>query len=342
MRVTLRDVAEFAGVSVKTVSNVVNDYEHVTDETRQRVKRALAELGYEPNLPARSLRTGRTNVIALAVPRLQEQYFAELADHVVHAAERQGYTVLVDNTDGRHDQERQVASGARARFVDGLVFSPLALASGDLQEIVGAVPTVLLGERHGAVGATDHVGLDNVTAARVATEHVLELGRRRIAMIGTHQTKGERTAALRLAGYEQALRAAKIPLDPRILVPVERFHRPDGAAAMSQLLDLADPPDAVFCLNDALALGALRMLHERGVQVPADVAVVGFDDIEDGRYSVPTLTTVAPDKDELATLAVDALITRITARYPAPPQELVASFTLIERESTIGRYSGRA
>jgi DNA-binding LacI/PurR family transcriptional regulator len=161
VRVRLKDVALRAGVSVKTVSNVVNGYEHVTDRTRSRVKQALDELGYRPNLSARSLRTGRTGLIAIAVPRLDQPYFAELAGCVVRAAERHGLTVLIDQTDGLPDRERLVVSGIRPHSIDGLIFSPLALGEADLRAADLATPLVLLGERIFDGGA-DHVAIDNV------------------------------------------------------------------------------------------------------------------------------------------------------------------------------------
>ncbi|TDE00221.1 LacI family DNA-binding transcriptional regulator [Jiangella asiatica] len=337
MRVRLKDVADHAGVSVKTVSNVVNNWEYVTDATRERVQKALDELGYRPNLSARSLRTGRTNLIALALPRLHEPYFAELADCVVRAAEDHGLTVLISQTDGRREREQQVVSGFRPQFIDGLLFSPLALEWDDLEEIPGHPPVVLLGERLAAGGAADHVAVDNVAAAQRATQHLVELGRKRIAVIGAPPSKTARTASLRLEGYKRALRKARIRLDKQLLLPVNQLHRADGAAAMATLLDLAPPPDAVFCFNDLLALGALRTLQERGVAVPSEVAVIGFDDIEESRFCSPSLTTISPDKKALAGLAVAALVQRMSVAPDAAPQELHAGFELVERESTMGR-----
>ncbi|WP_129668351.1 LacI family DNA-binding transcriptional regulator [Phytoactinopolyspora endophytica] len=337
MTVRLKDVAEHAGVSIKTVSNVVHGHIHVTDETRLKVQTAIDQLGYRPNLSARSLRTGRTNIIALAVPRLGEPYFAELADQVMHAADRHGYTVLVDNTEGRREREGAVVSGIQPQFIDGILFSPLALEATELEVASAEVPFVLLGEHVPATGYADHVSLDNVAAARAATAHLIELGRSRIAVIGARRARRARTAAPRLKGFRQAHREAGLAVDSRLLIPTERFDRPDGAQAMAHLLDMREPPDSVFCMNDVLAIGALRTLAERGVSVPEDVAVIGFDDIAEGRYSVPSLTTIAPDKEQLANVAVDALMQRISAGRNAPPRELHIDFNLVIRESTAGR-----
>lgn len=331
MRTRLKDVAARAGVSVKTVSNVVNGYEHVTPATRARVEVALADLGYVPNLAARGLRNGRTGVIALALPELHAPYFAEIAHHVVRAAAERGWTVLVDETEGRLDRERQVAAGIRANLIDGLILSPLALTVADLDGRADAVPLVLLGERV-RTAVADRVAVDNVRAARDATAHLIGRGRRRIAAVGLQRSAPGVSARLRLQGYRQALRAAGLPVDPALEVPAAAWHRADGAAAVRALLDRGERPDALFCFNDLLALGALRALHEAGLRVPADVAVVGFDDIEEGRYSVPTLTTVSPAKDRIAGTAVDLLVARLTA--PAPPRRVVAPYELVVRESS--------
>lgn len=343
MRSRLKDVAERAGVSVKTVSNVVNGYVHVTPHTRARVEAAIAELNYRPNLAARNLRTGRTGVIALAVPELDVPYFAELARHVIAEAERRGHTVLIDQHEGSRERERVVAAGIRAELIDGLIFSPLALTAADLAERADHTPLVLLGERVDftsdpppARPQADHVVIDNVAAARQATAHLLSLGRRRVAAIGAQRVAAGATARLRLRGYRDALREAGVAFDDRLVAEADRYHRADGAAAMARLLDGGAVPDAVFCFNDPLALGALRTLAERGLRVPDDVAVIGFDDIEDGRFSVPTLSTISPDKAEIAARAVEMLNRRISGDT-TPPEEFFAGYQVVARESTLGR-----
>jgi DNA-binding LacI/PurR family transcriptional regulator len=337
-RASLKHVAELAGVSVKTVSNVVNDYVHVTDGTRARVQRAIEQLDYRPNLAARQLRQGRTDVIALALPELDLPYFAELARSVIKCAEVKGWTVLIDQTDGLVEREQLVLDGIRGRLIDGLIFSPIALGGADLEGRRDTTPLVLLGERV-FDGPADHVAIDNVAAARAATAHLIGLGRRRIAAIGDQRLPTSQTAHLRLRGFREALAEAGLAARPEWVVEVERYHRADGAAGMRRLLELAERPDAVFCFNDLMALGALREAHEHGVRVPEDVAVVGWDDIEEGRYSTPTLTTVSPDKHRIAALAVDFLAARLRAGTE-PPQEATAPFTLAVRESTTGRRRG--
>jgi DNA-binding LacI/PurR family transcriptional regulator len=188
-------------------------------------------------------------------------------------------------------------------------------------------------------GPEDHVSIDNVAAAQTAVGHLLDLGRRRVAAVGEQSRPSAGTARLRAQGYLEALRDAGLEIDQDLIVPTETFSRADGAAATDALLDLPQPPDAVFCFNDLLALGVLRRLHERGLRVPEDVAVVGIDDIEDGRWATPTLTTIRPDKAQIARLAVQLLADRLDdeeGTRARKPRELEASFDLVVRESTAG------
>jgi DNA-binding LacI/PurR family transcriptional regulator len=332
MAVSLRDVAARAGVSVRTVSNVANGFAHVAPDTRRRVQGAIDELGYRPNTAARQLRRGRTETISLVVPEIVSPYFAELASLTVRIAEERGWTVHIDQTDGQADRERQMIAGPVGQSVDGVICSPWAVAPEELARL-GAGPLVLLGER-AAAGRLDHVAIDNVAASRQATEHLVAVGRRRIAAVGAQPHLHNGTAQLRLEGYRAALEGAGLPAPEDRVLPVARLHRPDGAAAMARLLAAAPDVDAVFCFTDELALGALHTLAARGLRVPDDVAVVGFDDIEDGRYSVPSLTTIAPDKAQIARLALDCLADRIS-RPGARERDLVAGHRLVVRESSV-------
>ncbi len=232
MGTSLRDVAKLAGVSVKTVSNVVNDYVHVTESTRERVLRAIEELHYRPNPAARSLRKGRSGLIGFAVPELGIPYFSELAGLVIGAAAEQSWTVLIDQTNGLIERELLVSEGIRSHLLDGLIFSPIAMGAEELAARKDGTPLVLLGERV-FDGPADHVAIDNVAAARDATAHLVSLGRRRIAAIGDQRhVPAGRTAHLRLAGYQQALVEAGLPYDEELVLPADDYHRTDGAASM--------------------------------------------------------------------------------------------------------------
>src|SRR3954470_17512629 len=336
MATRLSDVAARAGVSVKTVSNVINNYPHITAQTRAKVEAAIAELEYTPNVSARSLRKGRSDFIALAVPEMASPYFAELGAAVSRAAKKRGITVLIDQTEGEPAAEKLVLDGMRGQLIDGIIFSPITTAPARIGHADTAKPLLLLGERH-AGGNLDHVAVDSVQAAYDATTHLISLGRRRVAAIGVGGGAG--TGAVRRKGYRKALKAAGLPHDPALELAGTGYHREDGAASMRALLELPERPDAVFCFNDLLALGALRTLAEAGLSVPADVAVGGFDDIEDGRSHSPTLTTTPPDKEWLAENAVSLRLERIAGTGSPARRDLCVPYSLQIRESTAGSES---
>ncbi len=333
MAARLRDVAELAGVSVKTASNVLNNYPHIKPSTRAKVEAAMAQLHYRPNLSARNLKHGKAGFLALAVPAMDSPYFAELAARVTQEAAALGYIVLLDVTGGDADAERVVLEGMRSHVIDGVIFSPLALGAAQIADRADDLPMVLLGERPVPTGY-DHIAVDSVAASRAATEHLVSLGRTRIAAIGRETIRG--TASARLRGYRQALRKGGLTFDPSLVIRVPNFEREDGRIAMRQLLALPERPDAVFCFNDLMAVGALRACAEAGVSVPRDIAVVGFDNIEETRYSNPTITTIAPDLTWLSREALRLLVERIDGRT-GPPEHVNVPWTLEARETTLGR-----
>ncbi len=333
MSATLKDVADRAGVSFKTVSNVINDHPNVSDKTRQKVLKAVEELRYRPNMTARSLRHGRSGFLAFALPQLTSPYFAALASAVGAAAKRHGLVVLIEETFGEPEREKNVLEGLDSQLIDGVIFSPMAMDAPDVAARRDlSRPMVLLGERGYSEGC-DHIAVDNVRAAREVTEHLIDLGRRRIAAVGAET--GTVTGGLRARGYRAALDAAGIGADPSIVVSRLHYDRASGAKAMNALLDSGEPIDAVFCFNDLMALGALRILRDRGYRVPEDVAVAGFDDVEDGRYFSPSLTTVAPDLPFLADEAVRLVVRRLTDA-DAIPESIEVPFEIRIRESTAG------
>jgi len=335
--VTQHDVAKVAGVARKTVSNVINDYEHVRPAVRARVQKAIEELGYQPNRAARNLRTGRSGVVALAVPELDVSYFAELTRHVVEAAERHNLTVMIIQTLGERERELAVLSGLGGQAIDGLIYSPIACTAEEILARTGRFPVVLLGEQI-SFPELDHVGIDNVAAARAATTHLAGLGRKRIAFIGV--AGASHMADLRLEGYTRGLADHGLQVDKSLIQHVDGYHQRDGSHAMEQLLAAhpASPPDAVFCANDNLALGAMHAIYAAGLTVPNDIAIVGFDDIEEAAFSRPTLTSVAPNKRAIASSAVSRLNKLIDEDKTAVASrsDALAEFELVVRESTGG------
>jgi DNA-binding LacI/PurR family transcriptional regulator len=332
MAVTMNDVARAAGVSLKTVSNVLNDYEFIRPATKQRVHDAIAELGYEANLTARSLRSGKTRMLGLVLSDLSAPYYAELASRLMSVASRRGYRVLVEQSGAVEDNEVTALQGPFRQLTDGLLFTPLVMEADAIASRRGAKPVVLLGE-HIVDPRFDLVTMKNEEAAEAVTAHLLAAGRRRIAVVGARPGESAGTAGLRLNGYRKALDAAGTPFDPALVASGE-WRRDGGAAAVAGLLDSGVPFDAVFGLNDALALGAMHELLVRGIEVPQDVAVAGFDDIDEARFASPSLTTVSPGMAEIAERSIGLLIDRIEGLEAADGGvHMAAGFVLKVRES---------
>ena len=339
MAVSMRDVAARAGVSQRTVSNVVSGYVHVSPDTRRRVQSAIDELRYRPNVSAQSLRRGRTGIIGLAVPEIAQPYFAQLADIVQRVAAERGITVLIEQTGARRDRELRVLDGYNSNLIDGLVFSPMAITATDLEAHAPEIPTVLLGERIDAGGGLLHVAIDNVAAARVATGHLVAQGRRRIAAVGVDLTaEGVGPALRRLQGYREALAAAGIRADPALELPTGGGHvgwtHGPGYAAVDRLLTSGAAVDGLFCFSDVLALSAVRAVRAHGLCVPEDIAVVGWDDNADAAYYTPSLTSIRPDTMSIARTAIDRLLALIGGQ-PATDEQVTCGFELIVRESSV-------
>ena len=336
MATTIHDVARMAGVSIKTVSNVVNGHLNVRQETKQRVLDAIAALEYTPNLTARGLRSGRTGLITLIIPYLTNSYFAELAEVVMHAAEAEGLSVIIALSGAERNRELGFLQGPRAQMVDGILFSPLALGEEDKDLLAKvATPMVLLGERI-LGGPTDLVTMRNIEGARAATQHLLDQGRRRVVALGAEPGLAHGSADLRLVGYRQALEAAGIPFDPELVLDVVGWFRKSGSSAMQAFLERGVPFDGVVAFNDLLALGAMPVILDAGIRIPQDVAMIGYDDIDESKYSRPALSTVNPGREEIAEVAIRFLKQRIDAAGEGiPVREHLTNFRVVERESSV-------
>ncbi|MEV3907199.1 LacI family DNA-binding transcriptional regulator [Streptomyces canus] len=335
--VTMRAVAERAGVSTKTVSNVVNGTGAFSPETERRVRAAIDELGYRINLFARGLRSRRTDTIALSLPNLYQPFYAELAEQLIRAPEAQGLKVVLETTRGDAGRERAVLTGSRRELVDGVIYLPGALPPGDCMALPIAQPTVVVGEQpeEAAARGVDCVSIPNEDGAHAAVAHLLGQGRRRIAAIG-ERADGP-AGAQRLRGYRRALEEAGVPFDPSLVIAVDNPDQwASGVGAATRLLRTRARFDALFCCTDVMAIGALSALERSGVAVPDDIALAGFDDIEAAQYASPSLTTVDPHAGALARTALSLLRARLgeDRSRTAPGQQASAGFTLRIRKSS--------
>lgn len=325
---TIKDVAARAGISYTTVSHVVNGTRPVSDPVRDKVEAAIAELGYVPSGVARSLRARATGTLGLLVPNASNPYFAELARGIEDHAERNGYSVILCNSDDDIDKQLRYLRVLVERRIDGLIVATVASDKAFAEALAGLrVPLMLVDRSLDGVTA-DRVQVDHERGGFLATQHLLELGHRRIACIGGPAST--QVVQLRAAGYRRALAGAKVEALPVVDCA---FTSPAGYAAAQALLADHEPPTAIFAGNDMIALGVLRAAAERGVRVPEQLSVVGFDDIEVSRYLYPALTTVGQSIGQLGETAAARLLARIRTPDLSAEQQLVEP-TLVLREST--------
>lgn len=331
---TIQDVAKAAGVSPMTVSNVINDHPNVRPSTREKVLEAMARLDYRVNVAARNLRKGRTGVIGLAVPEVDSAYYGRLAATIIAAAERRGLRVSIEQTASR-ENELDALSLSRNRLYDGLILSAAGMGQADAERLRVDHPVVILGDRIFG-GPVDHVVMPNFEAARAATRHLIERGCRRVVIV-CGAVEAIDTSSLRLAGYRQALEEAGLPSDPALVQQVEKLGMCEGAERAREMAESGLDFDGVFCVTDSLAMGVLRGLADTGVRVPDRVKVIGFDNVTESEYLIPSLSTVDPDHDGMAERAVDLLVRRIEESEPSTRhRDVVGDFSLVIRESTAG------
>ncbi|MCD0447045.1 LacI family transcriptional regulator [Glycomyces sp. A-F 0318] len=315
MRVTMREVAERAGVSVKTVSRVVNEEPHIRPETRAQVRAAIADLGWTPNASARTLRTGRTGVVGIAVAELRRPLLAAVVERLVMELDRHGLHAAVEPT---HDDPARLASvmAQRGHAFDALlaVDAP-ALPAAAIAAADGPVVRVDVTRRPPAAGGADAVHADLDQAVALALRHMRVMGRHHAVRIGPGPlAEGEEDRGIARVDPGEVGRAAGYRAAQRALV-----DRPGV--------------DALVCGTDEIALGALAGLHAAGVEVPGRVAVIGYGDLDDGRFSTPSLSTIDPDTVSLARGAVDLMTARL-AGSDREPAAVAVPVTLVQREST--------
>ncbi len=337
MNINLKKIAELAGVSVMTASNVFQGkVGHYSQDTYEKVMKVAEELDYVPNMAAKYLRKGKMGLIALVLPDIMNPYLSELSQFVIQEASDRDYTVLLSFTNNDPKIVRSIISGALQLPVDGILMAPHLL---DLSEFTHSVPVVLFGERQETT-TFDNIVLDNINIARTATRHLIDLGKKKIAPIGiAGDTSFGTMPQKRTDGYIQEMNAAGLEIDPKWLIQIHSpsYHRDQGAKVMEKLLKIKNKPDAIFCFNDLLALGAIRTLISKGYRIPEDIAIIGIDDIIDSRYYNPSLSTIAIDRRESAALGVKLLIDRINGKRTSSPDYFEPAFSLIPRESTLGK-----
>ena len=333
--VTMRDVARHAGVSIATVSHVINETRPVSNELRDRVLDSMDHLGYQPNTIARALRSKHSNTIGLIVPDGRNPFFAEVAQGIEEVSLEHEYSLILCDSGNDLGKVLIHTKNLSAKRVDGIIFTTSGDDFEDINSLIEENIAVLVIDLDASPIAADAVLFDNFKGGRLAAQHLLELGHRRIACITGPSRQSLRRD--REKGYSSALSDAGI-LEDGSLVREGDFQPSSGYNHALDLLSGPDPPSAIFACNDLMAMGALRAAREVGLEVPAQLSIIGFDDIYLSAFTTPTLSTIRLPKREMGRLAGQILLRRIQDHTRAVEQTIV-DLELIVREST-APYNG--
>lgn len=333
MRPTLKDIAEKAGVSIKTVSNVANGKGVVSKEMKERVKKILVEQNYRANFTAQQLKLGRSGEVVLALPSIANNYFAELAQVMIHQAKKYRIKLVLEMTDGLHSLELSLIKDLKNGTIEGLVLSPLSITKNDLLHLGKFSNLVLLGE-HLKVADRVSVGINDEKASYDVVSYLNRMGRTNIAVIGKREGVGSESSKHRLKGSLDAIKS----LNPKVInknyiQTVASFSSDEGYNAMSNLLSQRSRPNAIFCFSDLLAFGAMRAIMDFGYAIPEDFVVFGFDDLETSKFTRPSLSSVSPDKVQIAQKTLENIKRGIGGERPNKYRYEVP-YQIIEREST--------
>jgi LacI family sucrose operon transcriptional repressor len=334
-RPTSQDVADLAGVSVTTVSFVINKKSggnvRISEETRRRVWEAVNVLNYRPSSAARALRTKRSGLLALVLPHLQTSYHPLLATSVQNAAKQQDFDIIIHTTQNKIRREKDLLKTVLSRDVDGVIVHAVQQTSDDIERLVEAgISVVIHGNcpRHPFV---DNVMIDEVKAVEEIVSYLIDKGHERIGIISGPVATW--IGRLRKEGYLNALRSRGIPLEDELIYDAASWTLGAGTLGMQSLLALSEPPTAVFAASDPLAAEALLVALDTGLSVPEDVAIAGIDDTPEATMVRPRLTTIHKDVNLLGATATQLLMERIESEELLPARQIILSYRFVRRES---------
>lgn len=333
MNVTIKDIARKANVSYATVSRALNNKEGVNEETRQRIIRIAQEMGYKPNAIARGLVKRHTNTIGLVIPDITNPFFPEVARGVEDAANEQGYSILLCNTNWEQEREETYINLLMEKRVDGIIIAPISKDTNYIEDLLGDHFPLVYVSRVPEGTQNSFVVIDNTRGGFLATKHLIEQGYKKIGYIGG--TKGSASSQDRFKGYQLAFEKYGIEYEPRFIVSGD-FKRETGYNIMKKLLEGPEYPDAVFAENDLLALGAMQAIREKGLKIPQDIAVVGFDDIPFASFPEVQLTTICQPKYEMGRIAAQILMDKLTQKKGKnTDRKVILEPELIVRKSSV-------
>ena len=331
---TIKDIAKAANVSYSTVSRAVNNRPGVREETRRRVLDLAEALEYRPNGPARSLVSRKTYTIGLIIPDITNPFFPELARAIEERAQDSGYSLVLCNTGWDEGKERRFIEMMAERRVDGILIAPSAHAAEQLDRELERINLPMVYVGHAPAGTRRrYVVMDDTSGGRIATEHLLDQGVRTIGFIGA--TDESVSIQARLSGFREACRSRGFP-EERQVVTLEEFRGSSGYDVVERLLDWEKCPEALFCENDVLALGVLDAARTRGIRVPEELLVIGFDDIPFARLQAFGLSTIAQPKREMGRLAVEILLSAMGSEDPIDASQALLAGSDLGRLETQG------
>jgi LacI family transcriptional regulator len=331
----MKDIADDLGLSVVTVSKVLRNHPDIGEETRERVLKRVQELDYQPNVLARSLVTGRSNLVGLIVPDLLHPFFADVAKALSSAIGRKGYSLIISSSEEDPELERREIRQLLARRLDALVIASTG-ASIEQFELMERKkePFVLIDRDFGGISA-NFVGIDDEAAGRIATEHLLDMGCKRIAHI---RGRANSTGIGRFEGYRKALLKWRLPCPDKYVVSRQNVDTNSvelGTEAMRLLLRRNPQPDGVFCYNDPLAIGALEAILEEGLRIPEDIAVIGCGNLHYDRSLRVPLSSIDQHSSEIGQRAADILLNMIESKQPPRARSCILEPALVIRASTM-------
>lgn len=335
MTITIKDIAKIAGVSHSTVSRALSGHPGIPKETADRIKKIASDLGYVPSAVARGLRTSQSNALGVIVNRIDDPFFSEILQGIEDVLQDAGYSLFVAASNRDSRREKTIVQAMRERRVDGIIVCTTQFCEEHRSQLEHyGFPIVAIGNREG----TDYQWLvyhDDFYGSVQITNYLIGLGHKRIAYLGN--SRAESTTQGRLNGFIQEMKAASLPIPDEYI-----FHCPNGQPGGGEIgvkycIDLSDPPSAIICFNDMMAIGVVKALREAGIQVPGDCSVVGFDDIPFAAYTYPALTTFEQPKYQLGCEAAQMMYTFLQSQSEissAQGKTLMLRGELIVREST--------
>jgi len=330
---TISDVAAAAGVSVATVSRVINGNENVSPETLMKVTKAIQDLNYRPNLLGRDLRRTKSERVLVLLPNISNPFYSEIVKGIEDVANRNGYSIMLCNTDSDIKREKTYIKMLKTRLADGAILMASEMSCDELTELSKEVSIVQCCEYKEGI-PLPHVSIDNEKAAYKATNHLISLGHRKIAFIGADNQF--LSSNLREIGYKRALTDAGIEINPEYIC-YGNYSYKSGLRNMKRLLNLPERPTAVFCISDIMAIGAIRCAMEENLKVPDDLAVCGFDNIHFSWMFTPSITTISQPMYDLGCTAMNALINIIEGKS-SETMHYFLEYELIIRGSTLKGY----